>query len=195
MTLAARTHVALLHHPVLDRTGRIITTAVTNLDIHDIARATRTFGLRRYHLVTPVDAQRELVSRVVGHWTDGQGREHNDKRSDALETVTIAASLAEVIDGIRSETGRPPFVAATGARPRSGVIAYHALGALVAEERPLVLVFGTGWGLAEEVFARADVVLAPIRAREPRNGDEYNHLSVRSAVAIVLDRLFGESRG
>ena len=39
------TWVALAHHPVLDKDGRIVTTAVTNLDVHDIARAARTFGL------------------------------------------------------------------------------------------------------------------------------------------------------
>jgi hypothetical protein len=189
MTLADRTHVALVHHPVVDRSGRIVTTAVTNLDIHDIARATRTFGLVRYHLVTPVDAQRELVSRIVGHWTDGQGREHNDLRSDALEKVVVASSLGEVVERIRSEVGRPPFVVTTGARPRAGVVAFQALPSLVGEERPLLLVFGTGWGLHEDVMAGADAVLAPIRAT---SGDGYNHLSVRAAVAIVLDRLFGD---
>jgi hypothetical protein len=188
-TLEARTHVALVHHPVLDRSGRIVTTAVTNLDIHDIARATRSFGLRRYHLVTPVDAQRELVARILAHWSDGQGREHNDKRSDALEKVSVAASLGEVVERIGSEAGRPPFLAVTGARPRDGVIPFGSLAPRVEEGRPLLLVFGTGWGLAEEVFARADAVLAPIGGRAV---DGYNHLSVRSAVAIVLDRLFGD---
>jgi hypothetical protein len=181
------THVALVHHPVIDRSGRIVTTAVTNLDIHDIARAARSFGLARYHLVTPIDAQRELVGRILGHWTDGQGREHNDQRSDALEVVRVAASLDEVIERVRGETGRPPFVAATGARPRAGVVGYQALAPL-CEGRPLLLVFGTGWGLAEEVFARSDAILAPISGSA---ADGYNHLSVRSAVAIVLDRLFG----
>lgn len=49
---------------------------------------------------------------------------------------------------------------------------------------PLVLVLGTGWGLVEEILEKADVILEPIRGM----GD-YNHLSVRAAAAIMLDRL------
>ena len=52
--------------------------------------------------------------------------------------------------------------------------------------QPYLLIFGTGWGLTETVFSRADVVLEPVRGP-----GSYNHLSVRSAVAIILDRLFG----
>ncbi|HQK80165.1 MAG TPA: RNA methyltransferase [Syntrophales bacterium] len=50
-----------------------------------------------------------------------------------------------------------------------------------------MLVFGTGWGLADSIVARADCSLPPVRG----GSDGYNHLSVRSAVAVVLDRLFG----
>jgi hypothetical protein len=49
-----------------------------------------------------------------------------------------------------------------------------------------VLVFGTGWGLTEEVLGRADDLLEPILGT-----GAYNHLSVRSAAAIILDRLRG----
>lgn len=189
VALAARTYVALVHHPVLDKQGRVVTTAVTNLDIHDIARATRTFGLAGYFVVTPIDAQRELVDRIVSHWIHGEGREHNDKRRDALETVRIAAHLDDVRRAIEREHEKPPVVVATGARPRAGVLGYAALAEKQGADpdgRPLLLVFGTGWGLAEEVFSTSDAILAPIRGPTP-----YNHLSVRSAVAIVLDRLFG----
>jgi hypothetical protein len=179
MTTAAATYVALLHHPVLDREGKVITTAVTNLDIHDIARASRTFGVAGYFVVTPITAQRELVAQIVGHWTEGSGREHNDKRTEALEGVRICASLDEVLAALG-----PAYLVATSARPRPGATGFRNLA--VPGGRPAVLLFGTGWGLAEEVFGRCDAVLEPIRGP-----GEYNHLSVRSAVAIVLDRLFG----
>ena len=52
----------------------------------------------------------------------------------------------------------------------------------------MLLVFGTGWGLAGEVIAGADALLEPVRAREATG---YNHLSVRAACAILLDRLRG----
>ncbi len=49
------------------------------------------------------------------------------------------------------------------------------------------VLFGTGYGLSDEVLKAADALLEPI-------GDpsDWNHLSVRGAVAIVLDRLLGE---
>ena len=59
------------------------------------------------------------------------------------------------------------------------------LGEEVAAKRCL------GWGLAEEALAWADYQLEPIRAEAPSE-HAYNHLSVRSAVAIILDRLLGE---
>lgn len=184
---AETSYVALVHHPVLEKSGRIVTTAVTNLDIHDIARASRTYGLAGYFVVTPIAAQRQLVGEIIGHWTDGAGRAHNDKRTDALSLVRIVASLDEAIAAIGD-----PYVIATGARPRAGTVGYQALrGVRAQDNRPNLLVFGTGWGLAPAVFERADATLQPIRGPHPQ--DEYNHLSVRSAVAIVLDRLFGTS--
>ncbi len=195
MTFAARSYVALVHHPVLEKGGRVVTTAVTNLDVHDIARACRTYGLAGYFVVTPIEAQRRLVAEIVGHWTSGAGREHNDKRTQALELVRIVPSLDEARRQI-SEPGEPgepggpgaPYVVATGARPRAHTLGFTALRtAREGDPRAVLLVFGTGWGLAEAVFTAADVTLAPIRGSGP---DAYNHLSVRSAVAIVLDRLF-----
>jgi hypothetical protein len=178
MTLAARTHIALVHHPVLDRTGRVVTTAVTNLDIHDLARSSRTFGLASYFVVTPIEAQRALVSQIIGHWTEGAGREHNEKRTDALELVRVVASLDDVLAALGN-----PLVVATTARTNEKTTSYSEIQGM---DRDMLILFGTGWGLAPEVYPRVDAVLPPIRG-----AGEYNHLSVRSAVAIVLDRLFG----
>ncbi len=47
---------------------------------------------------------------------------------------------------------------------------------------------GTGWGLSDEIFAASGMTLEPIKGC----GD-YNHLSVRSATAIMLDRLLGHT--
>ncbi len=188
MTLAARSYAALVHHPVLEKGGRVVTTAVTNLDVHDIARASRTYGLAGYFVVTPIAAQRKLVAEILGHWVTGAGREHNDQRTAALELVRIVSSLEEAVQAIAAESGAPPFVVATGARPRPNVVPFRELrAAREADPRAMLLVFGTGWGLAQPVFESCDAILAPIQGSA---GDEYNHLSVRSAVAIVLDRLF-----
>jgi hypothetical protein len=53
----------------------------------------------------------------------------------------------------------------------------------------VVLVFGTAWGLAPQALEQADFRLAPIAG-----AGEYNHLSVRSAVSIILDRALGADR-
>ena len=56
---------------------------------------------------------------------------------------------------------------------------------VVAGETPSeLLIFGTGWGLTREILDRCDDLLEPVRG----TGD-YNHLSVRSAASIILDRL------
>ena len=70
----SRLSIALIHHPVLDREGAIVTTAMTNLDLHDMSRSARTFGAERFFIVHPIEAQRELALRIVSHWVDGSGR-------------------------------------------------------------------------------------------------------------------------
>jgi tRNA (guanine37-N1)-methyltransferase len=48
------------------------------------------------------------------------------------------------------------------------------------------MLFGTGQGLSQSLIERCDYLLLPIDGFS-----EFNHLSVRSAVAIVLDRWLG----
>lgn len=199
---------ALVHHPVLDRTGREVTTALTNVDVHDLARSARTFGLSGVYIVTPVALQQRMVEEVVEHWTQGDGSSHL-RRAEAIARVKQAASLEQAKADIAQRTGRAPVVVVTAARyapegasePQSYALWRDRLRqgeALVGEvsgNAPLLLVFGTGWGLAPSVLAAADVRLAPIY-RDPTLVQEgeapYNHLSVRAAVAIILDRLLGD---
>lgn len=179
--------VALLHYPVYDKNRQVVSTAVTNLDIHDIARSARTFGLFRYYLVTPVVGQQELAGKIVRHWRQGWGATYNPKRKAALELIEIASTLDDALADLKERFGRPARLVTTGARFHPRSITFSDLRQLVADrEQPYLLLFGTGWGLVEEVFARADLVLEPIRG-----AGEYNHLSVRSAAAIIMDRLFG----
>lgn len=190
--LAARTFAALVHHPVYNRSRRIVTTAITNLDIHDLARSSRTYGLAGYFLVTPIEAQRELATRIVGHWrAPAAAGPENICRREALQHVAVCASIDEARARIAREAGQEPLTVATAARPGDRRTGYAELaGRLTAEARPVLLLFGTGWGLADEVLDRVDHVLAPILGQT-----DYNHLSVRSAAAIVFDRLFGDRPG
>jgi hypothetical protein len=175
--------VALLHHPVLNKRGETIVSAITNLDLHDIARAARTYDAARFYVVTPLDDQARLARRIINYWTEGQGAVYNPRRADALRLATVKADLDEVRNDIRLASGDFPVVVATTARAREEAVGFSFLRALV-QERSVLLVFGTAWGMAETVLAGADHVLEPIRG-----GSDYNHLPVRSAVSIILDRL------
>lgn len=179
--------IALVHHPVYDKNRRLVTTAVTNLDIHDIARAARTFGADSYYVVTPVVEQQRLVRRVADHWQSGWGAGYNPKRKAALDLLRIMPDLATVIEDMETRHGKRPLLVVTGAAARDGAVSDLELAARIREGDEIFLfLFGTGWGMTEEVFDAADLVLAPINGNS-----DYNHLSVRSAVSIYLDRIFG----
>ncbi|MDJ0765918.1 MAG: RNA methyltransferase [Myxococcota bacterium] len=178
-------HIALVHYPVLNKEGQIVSTAVTNLDIHDNARSARAFDVTSYHIVTPLDAQVDLVTRILTHWCDGFGARRVPNRVEAMRLVQVSRTVEEAVHTIMA--GRPgrPLVIATGARKRENPLAYErARSIILNNSAPVVILFGTGYGLANEIFEMADAVLAPIG-----NPDGWNHLSVRSAVAITLDRL------
>lgn len=181
-----RVAAALLHHPVLDRQGEIVTTAVTNLDVHDISRSAHTFGLSDLFVVHPVAAQRELVERIRAHWVGGSGARRIPDRAPALERVRIHAAL----DTVLAELGPDTETWTTSASASEAATSYpEARRRLQLAGPPVLIVFGTGWGLAPSVTEAATTRLEPIRS--PR-ADGYNHLSVRAAAAISFDRLLGE---
>jgi hypothetical protein len=185
--LSRRLAIALVHHPVLDGKGEVVTTAVTNLDIHDLARSARTYGATDYFVVHPITAQRELVTRICDHWRDGSSGRRIPDRKHALALVRTVASLEDALVALGGRAAVEVWV--TGARELGPPLAFaDARVRLEDEGKPVLVVFGTGWGLAAEVVAGADAILEPIRARAATG---YNHLSVRAACAIALDRLCG----
>jgi hypothetical protein len=174
--------VALVHHPVVDKRGDQVVAAVTTLDLHDIARIAKTFGVRRFYVVTPADEQRILVERILQHWLKGHGAGYNPHRGEALALIETATTLDAAVDAWSREVGVKPLPVLTGAK-RSEGISFEQCREL-RQHHPLMLVFGTGWGLAPELFSRGWAVLESIRG-----AGEYNHLPVRAAAAIILDRL------
>jgi hypothetical protein len=183
----SKLYLALLHFPVYDKNGQVVTTAVTHLDIHDIARTACTYGARKFYVVTPVRALRELSARVLAHWDTGWGATYNRTRKDALALVALVDDLEHVIVDIERDGGAAPMILVTSARTRHPTISYAGARRLLADtDSPLLVLFGTGWGLTEEVIDRADHQLPAVLG----TGD-YNHLSVRSAAAIILDRMCG----
>jgi hypothetical protein len=189
-SMMGRIYIALLHYPVLDRNGSVITSAVTNADIHDIARSARTYGVQRFFIVTPIAEQADLVRKIIGHWTHGAGGALNPARREALEAVEVVGTLDEIIPLIGREESGPVKTVATGARLKDSCVSHGQLSRLMDEDGgAFLLIFGTGWGLTDEVVEHSRYRLEPIQGSE-----SYNHLSVRSAVAVTLDRLAGRKR-
>ncbi len=180
-------YVALLHHPVYDKNSQVVTAAVTNMDIHDIARSGCTYGLAGFFVVTPVKALQKLALKIIDHWETGYGSQYNVTRKEALALTRICDSLDDAIIAVERETGEKPVVVATSARHGETRASFPWLRDMLHREtRPFLILLGTGWGLTETVLLQSDYVLEAIEGR----GD-YNHLSVRSAAAIILDRLLG----
>jgi hypothetical protein len=188
----SRVYCALVHHPVRDREGATVTASVTNIDIHDIARSSHTFGLCGMFVVTPIDAQRALVVQILEHWRVGGGKRRMPHRSEALAMCQPSSSIQEAVQLITAREGRAPRLIATAARalPNKALSSYSSASTLLAQADPVpsLLLFGTGHGLAESVLSDADLLLEPIHGVS-----DYNHLSVRAAAAIVFDRLFGRA--
>jgi hypothetical protein len=180
--------IALLHYPVYNKHREVVTTALTNLDQHDIARSSKTFGLDRFYIVTPSEEQRRLAERISGHWQEGWGAEYNPDRREALGIVRVCPTLASAISDFQGDFSKPVKTAITGAALKPESTPLSTFRQLLEErDQPYLLLLGTGWGLTEECFSAADIILESIAG----NGT-YNHLSVRSAAAIMLDRLRGK---
>ncbi len=184
---SAPVYIALLHYPVYDKNGQVVTTAVTNMDIHDIARSGCTYCAAGFFVVTPVKALQKLARKIIEHWESGYGSQYNTTRKEALAIARICDTLDDAIIAIEREAGEKPFLIATSARPAHNRASFATLRDMLSKgTRPFLILFGPGWGLTETILLQSDYVLEAVEGR----GD-YNHLSVRSAAAIILDRLLG----
>lgn len=180
--MTARLAIALVHHPVLDAQGGIVTSTLTNIDVHDLSRSAKTYGCSDFFVVHPIEAQRTLCERILDHWTTGSSSKRIPDRKDALSLVRIVDTLEDA----KAALGPDTRVWVTAARTLDRSLSWPDARAALAEGPPVLLVFGTSWGLAPELTSSADAVIAPIDG-----GSGWNHLSVRAACAIALDRLRG----
>jgi len=185
----SRVYLALLHSPMYNKRMERITTSVTNLDLHDIARSSRTYDVDGFIIVHPSESQRRLVEDILSYWQEGYGGVYNPDRREAFSGLRLVPTLEEAMAQLESETGRAVKTVATDARLYPNSISYARLKAMIRDDQDTYLIlFGTGWGMVAELMNRCDYILEPLEAERT-----YNHLSVRSAVAIILDRLLGES--
>jgi hypothetical protein len=181
---------ALVHHPVLDRQGAVITTAITNLDLHDLARSACTYGVRSLFIVHPVLAQRELALRVKTHWVGGSGARRIPTREPAMSLLEVVPSLDDVHAALGGRARIDIYATSARSEDRRTLGYSDARSRMATSDRVPLVLFGTGWGLASSLLDDADVLLAPITGASETG---YNHLSVRAACAIILDRLFGRN--
>jgi hypothetical protein len=170
----------------------VVASSITNLDLHDLARLAISFGLKRYYVLEPLELQARLAQRLMSHWLTGPGADANWTRQVAFQRTKLIQELAQAREEIRQETGAAPRLVATTARKMKKQVGFEKLREKMAaqNDQGWLILFGTGWGLTEEFMeSECDYVLEPILA-----GAEYNHLSVRTAAAIIIDRLFAIDR-
>ena len=181
-------YLVLVHYPVYDKRKRIVVSSITNLDIHDLARLVRTYEGKGLIMVTPLGSQMAMVERITSHWKSGFGAVYNPTRDEALKLVKAVPYFEDVIRFIEEREGKSPITVATSARELAGKrIGYKELGRMMLEDNsPYAIVLGTGWGLADELVEKCHYILDPIKGL-----GNYNHLSVRCAAAIIVDRLLG----
>lgn len=176
----------LCHSPVLLEKDKSGCSSLTNLDIHDIARISRSYGLGPFFVLHPYDDQHQLLGSILEHWRRS-GESHADRKR-ALEHVQAVKTFEDVENFCIEYYGKAPSWLVTSAnwpKKNNSCISYKEIRKLCADG-PVIICLGTAKGL--------DISLLPIkylRVAPIRHLDE-NHLSVRSAAAIAADRILGD---
>jgi tRNA (guanine37-N1)-methyltransferase len=182
-------YVVIMHSQVIvgdgSRTGH---TSVASIDIHDLARSCKTYGIKNFFIVTQLEDQFKIVSTFFEFWHSKRGQDYNLSRYNAIESVILSKSFDAVLGKIKEQENADPIIITTSAKTHGkGVkIDYFSQGLVWKENRPVVIVFGTGQGLSDEIMDQSNFILTPVKGLT-----DYNHLSVRSAAAIILDRWLG----
>ena len=181
-------YVALMHSDVCTHPGREGNTSITSIDLHDIARSCATFGVKNFFAVTPLEDQQSIMASFLEYWHSKEGAQYNKSRYDAILRLVASRSFDEVVQAIEQKEGKKPIVVATSAQRTNhpGAIDFTSQGKVWAHNRPVLLLLGTGHGLTEGRLAASDYLLDPINGLV-----DYNHLSVRAAAGIILDRWLG----
>ena len=181
-------YVVLMHDQIMLEGGREGTSSVTSLDIHDIARSACTYGIKNYFIVTPLLDQQKIVKKLLEFWQTDVGADYNPQRFVALASVILVSSLDEALAQIEEREKSKPLLVATSAKKHEQVesITYYDQEKVWTLQRPVLFLLGTARGLAPSLVEKCDFLLGPIKGFST-----FNHLSVRSAAAIIFDRWFG----
>ncbi len=178
-------YIALVHHPVYDKERRIISTSITNYDLHDLSRLARTYSLGGFYLITPHQKQIELMEKIKKHWIEGKGKILHPNRGEALKLSVFVHSIEEMIEDLETRYREKIITVGTTARENYKYVPPERIRKMLMEQKKVVIIFGTGYGLTDETLKSLDDIIEPIRGV-----GEFNHLSVRSAASIIIDRIF-----
>ncbi|MBN1849031.1 MAG: RNA methyltransferase [Deltaproteobacteria bacterium] len=182
-----RLYIGLLHYPVYDKNYQKIASAITNLDLHDLSRSAKSYGVNQFFVITPLEDQQIFAERLVTHWIKGYGARYNEDRKVAFELIRIMPTLDHAVGAIADMERESPILIATDAsRHDSKNITYAETRGFLNSGKVVFLLFGTAWGLHQDILNRVDFILDSIQGNT-----DYNHLSVRTAAGIILDRLAG----
>ncbi len=181
-------YIAFMHTDIVIKGGRVGNSSITSIDIHDIARSGSTYGVEKTFVVSALKDQHEIMNMFLKFWKSPEGERYNPNRYEAISRITPAESFDETVKKIEELEGKKPIIIATSAKlhDERKTIDYYSQGRVWSEERPVLLVFGTGQGLSDGFLEKCDYILCPVNGMT-----DFNHLSVRSAAAIVLDRWMG----
>ncbi|MCK5398804.1 RNA methyltransferase [bacterium] len=183
--IKASVYTALMNYPSLNKMKDLVVTSITPLSVHDIARASATYGVKRYFLINPVPSQKRLINRIVEYWEKGFGSSFNHNRKIALKLIKPVNDLVAAMRFIERAEKKRPILVTTSAKVFPNTISYADLREkLFSQDDVFLILFGTGWGIPDEIMLESDLILEAV------NGySDFNHLSVRSAASIILDRL------
>lgn len=181
-------YIALMHANINLKCGGVGNTSIATIDIHDISRAGTTYGIKNFFVVTPLCDQQEIMRTFLDFWSSERGQKYNANRGYAIGHVIPVDSFDEVFNEIYQKEQKAPLIITTSAKEHSHVkkIDYCSQGEVWQHNRPVLIVLGTGQGLSDEILNRSDYLLGPLKGLP-----DYNHLSVRSAASIILDRWLG----
>lgn len=181
-------YVVLMHTQVKIKDGTIGNTSVTSIDLHDTARSCSTYGVKNFFMVSPLADQQSIMSIFLDFWQSDEGKHYNPSRHHAVSKVRATHSLDQVIEMITQQEGVAPLIIATSAKSHghAKTIDYGMQSKVWQLNRPILFLFGTGQGLEDALVEKSDFLLVPVQGMTT-----YNHLSVRSAIAIILDRWLG----
>ena len=159
-------------------------------DIHDIARISRSYGMGPFYVATPLEDQARLLADILRHWVPGAGGIAKPDRSRALALTRGVSSIEEAVALAADRAGAAPRLVGTSAAWSEKKRAAPPIAAAQVREwlreGPVLLLLGTARGLAPEALELCHARLRPLRFLDE------NHLSVRSAAAILADRILGD---